>query len=269
MTADPRIRVLIHRTPADPHPSATLQSLTEQDLRFAESRGAGGTGAEPFETCIASGANPAQALNRAARDARTGYLAVAPAGARLSPRFLSACLEALETQPSAQAVFTGHTAGDATGLPFALHPMFRSVDLLRRNPVGPAFVVRRAAWEALGGLRPQLRLCLWDFWLRLVLHCADPGCIRHLPDLLANCPAPPRLPPREEARAKALLVAHTPGAFEPDVCRWALALLRGETWAWLVQRLGQGRIPSAREVRDLWAMGREAATLSRPLRHSA
>lgn len=203
-------------------------------------------------------ANSPQDINRAARDAAGEFLLLAPAGSRLTDGLLARSLETLEQSPGTLAVFPAHTAGDAMLRPLAAQGPFRPVTLMRRNPVGPVAMIRRVAWEELGGLRTGLSIsmALWDFWLRLVLAHPEKGSIRRLPAPLAHCPAQHAgLGPesRNDGRAKALLVVHTPGAFEADVCRWAMALLRGEDWA---RPHAFGLIPTAAEVRRMWEGGR-------------
>lgn len=253
MTTPPRLRVLVFHPRPGPMPATALDSLAGQDLS-----------PECLETVIATGPDPARALNRAAEGTKAEFLAVVPALARLHSRMLSRCLETLDADPAALAVFPGTTEVRAARP--ALPGPFRPAQLLRSNAVGRVFAVRRSTWEELGGLRTGPRLCFWDFWIRLALGSGAPGCIRRLPEVLASCPAGPGLSACEEGRAKALLVAHTPGAFEPDACRWAMALLRGEAWA---APFAPGRIPSPAEVRAMWAEAREADCNSRPLRRSA
>ena len=199
------------------------------------------------EVLDARGLTQAQALNLAARDGEAEHLALVPEGARLHPQFLSHCLAALRGRKSPQAAFCAHTAGSADIRPYSRRPAFRPEQLMRRNAVGPAALVQRTAWDILGGLHPHLDYSLWDFWLRLVL---QRGRLAQVPGLLAACPPLRRLPSEQDGRAKALLVVHTPGAFEPDVCRWALALLRGEGWA---APCDPGVIPSPRDVLALFA----------------
>lgn len=200
-------------------------------------------------------ANSPQDLNRSARDAVGEFLALVPAGSRLPEGLMARCLSALEKHPATQAAYPAHTAGDAAARPLVTQGPFRPATLMRRNAVGPVAVIRRSAWEKLGGLRTGLSLpmALWDFWLRLALAHPDPASIRRLPALLAQCPA--QRETRDDGRAKALLVVHTPGAFEADVCRWAMALLRGEAWA---RPHAPGLIPTAAEVRRMWESGRKA-----------
>lgn len=195
----------------------------------------------------ARGLNPAQALNLAAADGAAEHLALIPEGTRLHPQFMSRCLAAMRGRKSPQAVFCEHTAGSADIKPFSRRPAFRPEQLIRRNAVGPVALIQRTAWDILGGLHPALDYSLWDFWLRLVL---AGGRLAQVPGLMASCPALRRLPSEQDGRAKALLVVHTPGAFEPDVCRWALALLRGDPWA---APFEPGVIPSPRDVAALFA----------------
>lgn len=199
------------------------------------------------EVLDARGLSPAQALNQAATDGDAEHLALVPEGARLHPQFLSRCLSALRDRKRPQAAFCAHTAGSADQKPFSRRPPFQPEQLIRRNAVGPVALIQRTAWDILGGLRPALEYSQWDFWLRLVL---AGGRLTQVSGLLASCPALHRLSPLHDGRAKALLVVHTFGAFEPDVCRWALALLRGDPWA---APFEPGVIPSPRDVRALFA----------------
>lgn len=207
-------------------------------------------GFHSVEVQDAAGRSPVQALNAAASGGREQTLALVPEGARLSPRFAASCLDALERQ-QAQAAFSLHTAGtpDKTPLITAWNRVrpFSTEQLTRCNPIGPAALVRREAWKRLDGLRPGLQLFLWDFWLRLALSDGD---IVRVPELLAYCRPQHTLPPWQDGQAKALLVARMPGAFEPDACRWALALLRDEAWA---QPFLPGVIPAPGEVRAMHA----------------
>lgn len=193
------------------------------------------------------GLTPAQALNVAAEDGHAGHLALVPEGARLHPQFLSRCLSTMRGQMSPQVVFCEHTAGTEDMRPFLRRPSFRPEQLLRRNAVGPVALIQRTAWDILNGLHPNLEYSLWDFWLRLAL---AGGRLSQLPGLLASTPRLNRLTPEQDGRAKAMLVVHTPGAFEPDVCRWAMALLRGDAWAGPFE---PGVIPSSRDVSALFA----------------
>jgi hypothetical protein len=200
----------------------------------------------------------ARALNVAALPgddaAAEPWLCLVPEGTRLSPHCLARCLES--AGPGVQAVYPAHTAGSADGLPLLRMRPFRADQLTRANPVGPVALVRRNAWEELGGLRPKTRLHLWDLWLRMSF---AGGRILRVPELLAHCRPLHRLSPQRDGQAKALLVVGAPGVFEPDVCRWALALLRGDAWA---QPFEFGRIPGPREVRAMFA-GMETAIAPR------
>lgn len=207
-------------------------------------------GFQSVEVQDAAGQHPVQALNAAVSGGQEETLALVPEGARLSPRFAASCLDALERQ-NAQAAFPLHTAGTPDNSPLiaALNRVrpFSVEQLTRCNSIGPAALVRREAWGRLGGLRPGLQLHLWDFWLRLAL---SGGGIVRVPELLAYCRPPHKLPTWQDGQAKALLVASMPGAFDPDACRWALAFLRDEAWA---KPCAPGIIPSPREVRAMHA----------------
>lgn len=264
MTANERIRLLIHhRLSARAALMRTLASLAAQDIGpgridvvlasavpHAPSAQdseflCNALGLNSIRVLNATGMTPGMAMNAAARDADQGVLALVPEGALLSPKFLGSCLAALE-QDHAQAAYAAHTAGSPCGSPLVRLRPFHPEQLSRTNPVGPAALVRREAWERLGGLRSGLRLAQWDFWLRLVLSGSG---IAHVQRLQAFCPPTRRMPADLDGHSKALLVAETPGAFGPDVCRWALALLRGDPWA---SPFRPGIIPTSSEVRAMF-----------------
>lgn len=259
-----RIRVLIHCRGAGADLFRTLVSLACQtigpkrlNIALASTAPAEHTTAEArllhgalnfrsIELLDATSLHPAQALNIAALEGSEEWLVLVPEGTRLSPRFMARCMEAGRGQ-NVQGVYCSHTAGSPDSIPLARSRPFSPEQLVRMNPVGPASLVRREAWEKLGGLRIDTRLVMWDFWLRLAL---AHGRIIRVPDLLAFCRPLPQLSPWQDGKAKALLVVGMPGAFEPDVCRWAVALLRGDTWALPFE---PGRIPAPRDVQAMFA----------------
>jgi len=259
MTANAAVRVLTPCRSASAELLKTLVSLSTQDvgtarLEIALLR----RGGEPLldgeirllcqaldlrgvEEVDASKLSTSQALNLGATGGQAATLALVPEGARLHRRFLSRCLEAM-AHSGADAAFSAHTAGLADMRALIRRRPFRPEQLTRLNAVGPAALVRRSAWKRLGGLRAGVRLAQWDFWLRLLM---AGGTIADIPELLASCPPAERLPARQDGQAKAMLVVCMPGAFEPDVCRWAMALLRGEPWA---DPFAMGRVPGPRDV---------------------
>ena len=213
-----------------------------------------------------SGLTASQAINLAAQGS-ADHIAFVPEGARLHPEFLTRLLGALPDSQLA-AAFCGHTAGNAEGIAYVRSPAYQQEMLTRRNPIGPAVLIKAQSWNSLHGLRADLRLHWWDLWLRLVM---AGGQINQVPDLLASCPSGHRWGPKDDGTAKAMLVVQTPGAFAPDVCRWALAHLRGDSWATSFTR---GRIPTPRDVAELWsgfnpALRTGAPGWERPLSHSA
>jgi hypothetical protein len=264
MNATTRIRVLIHCRGAGAGITRTLVSLACQtigpqrlNIILASTAPAEHASTEAkllhsalgfgcLEVWDAATVHAAQALNNIAVEGDEKWLALVPEGSRLSPRFITRCLEALH-DAKAQAIYLSHTAGSPDYVPLTRVRPFSMEQLTRLNPVGPAVLVCRAAWEILGGLRPTAHLVMWDFWLRLAL---AGGLIVRVPDLLAYCPPLNRLTPWQDGQAKALLVVSSPGVFEPDVCRWALALLRGDSWA---KPFDIGLIPGPRDVRAMFA----------------
>jgi len=224
-----------------------LSSTTPTDHETSEARllhSALGFGS--LQVLDATGMAPAKALNIAALEGDEEWLVLVPEGTRLSPGFVSRCLEAAR-DGKVQAVYPSHTAGDPAKAPLTRVRPFSPEQLTRCNPIGPAVLLRRKAWELMGGLRPRVQLVMWDFWLRMAL---EGGKIIRVPELLAHCRPLHRLTPWQDGHAKALLVVAMPGAFEPDICRWALALLRGDAWA---KPFEAGQIPGPRDVRAMFA----------------
>lgn len=264
MTDTTRIRVLIHCRSAGADLFRTLvslacQSVGAQRLHIVLASTApqehnslearllqNSLGFKSVEVQDAAGQHPAMALNIAALGGKEEALALVPEGTRLSPRFIASSLRALESK-RAKAAYPMHTAGAPDAMPLIRLRPFSKEQLTRFNPVGPAALVLREAWQSLGGLRPGVQLTMWDFWLRLAL---SGGGIVRVPELLAFCRPLHKLPPWQDGQAKALLVVASPGAFEPDVCRWALAHLRGDAWA---QSFTPGVIPSPRDVQAMFA----------------
>jgi len=264
MNTNTRIRVLIHchsagvdlfrtlvslacQTVGPQRLDIVLASTAPQDHLTSEARLLHGSfGFKSMEVQDATGRHPAMALNIAALGGQEEILALVPLGARLSPRFVANSLQALDTK-QAQAAYPMHSAGTPDATPLVRIRPFNTEQLARFNPVGPAALVRREAWKRLGGLRSSVQLTMWDFWLRMAL---SGGGIARVPELLAFCRPLHKLPPWQDGQAKALLVAAIPGAFEPDVCRWALAHLRGDAWA---QPFAPGVIPAPRDVQAMFA----------------
>jgi len=275
MNTTTRVRVLIHcrsagtdlfrtlvslacQTVGPQRLNVVLASTTPQTHRTAEARLLQNSlGFKDLTVLDASGMHPSMALNIAALEGREEVLALAPEGARLSPRFVQSCLKALDAK-NAQAAYPLHTAGSPDATPLVRLRPFSTEQLTRCNPVGPAALIRRQAWENLGGLRPGLQLSQWELWLRLAL--SGGGLVR-VPELLAFCRPLHKLSPWQDGQAKALLVTTLPGAFEPDVCRWAMAHLRGDAWA---QPFTTGLIPAPRDVQAMFA-GLPVLQRTRPL----
>lgn len=272
MTDTTRIRVLIHCRSAGADLFRTLVSLACQSVgpqrmnilltstapqqhNSLEARLLQNSlGFKSVQVQDATGLHPAMALNIAALGGQEEALALVPEGSRLSPRFMASNLRTLEAK-QAKAAYPMHTAGTPDDMPLIRLRPFSKEQLTRFNPVGPAALVLREAWQSLGGLRPGVQLTMWDFWLRLALSGGD---IVRVPELLAFCRPLHKLPPWQDGQAKALLVVASPGAFEPDVCRWALAHLRGDAWA---VSFTPGVIPSPRDVQAMFAT---APTVLRP-----
>ena len=113
------------------------------------------------------------ALNQGVRNSRGQYLAFVPCGFELEPAFLDRCASTLERAADASALAPSvllHTADRRGGALWVAEGTVAAAVLADPHSVPPVFVVRRTAWEALGGFDERLNgLVEYEFWLRLVL----------------------------------------------------------------------------------------------------
>lgn len=109
------------------------------------------------------------ARNHAARHARGDVFCALDADDRLAPRWFERAVETLDANP--ELAFVSHwlqTFGDET---WTWTPVSCDLPaLLARNTVNGSALVRRQAFEAVGGYDEAMREGCedWDFWLRLV-----------------------------------------------------------------------------------------------------
>ncbi|GFK94476.1 hypothetical protein NNJEOMEG_02321 [Fundidesulfovibrio magnetotacticus] len=175
----------------------------------------------------------------------------------LLPRYLEACLEALER--GAQVVACDYEERSPEDSRIVRLADFDPALLRTQNILGIGSMMRREVFLALEGFRDHSDYEDWDFWVR-----AAHGGFRfaRVPEALyVHMRHGVGFSSRAEARdgrAKAAIVAATPGFFPPETRRWAKALLEGKPWA---QPLARGVIPreeDVRALRDAWAALRTA-----------
>ncbi len=109
------------------------------------------------------------------------------------PGFYATVGEMMDAQPHAVAAAVGCEDVDETGAVILTNPRLRGdrgvpddfvESIFAWNPVrAPSLVVRRSAYEAVGGFRHGLRFCAdWDMWKRIALH----GPVVYDPEVLAG-----------------------------------------------------------------------------------
>ena len=113
-------------------------------------------------------AGPASARNAGARAARGTYILPLDADDRLAPTFVAECVAALQAKPDAAFVYTDYRVFGDTVYVERLGD-YNLYNLLDRNTIPYASLIRRADWELAGGYDESVRVNYedWDFWLRL------------------------------------------------------------------------------------------------------
>jgi glycosyltransferase involved in cell wall biosynthesis len=120
---------------------------------------------------VAPGLGQAAAVNRGVAESRGEIVLVLNADDILYPGGVEALVGGLSRAPAALAVYGDavHIADDDTVIErYPTRPFDR--EALREScyVCQPAAAVRRSAWDAIGGMDPQLDLAMdYDFWIRL------------------------------------------------------------------------------------------------------
>lgn len=124
-------------------------------------------------TVVVADDRPGSALNRAVRACAGELVAVVPAGFVLPPTFLERCSIALGSAPEIAALAPGVEVRTPDGLGSgAWMPDGLQAAGVLADPASlpPVFVIRRSAWEAIGGFAEDLdALVELELWLRLTL----------------------------------------------------------------------------------------------------
>lgn len=113
-------------------------------------------------------AGPAAARNAGLRAAHGTYILPLDADDRLAPTFVAECVAALQANREAAFVYTDYRVFGDTVCVERLGD-YNLYNLLDRNTIPYAALIRRADWELAGGYDESLRVNYedWDFWLRL------------------------------------------------------------------------------------------------------
>ncbi len=199
-----------------------------------------------FENISVQGSgNVASLLNAGMGKAQGQWLMWLRPGDCLLPDWLEAARQAAGESSDADVIYT-----DSVFIGRKTSYLMRLEDdpcgLLRRvNPIGHAALIRSRLWEKIGGFTERSHRPDWEFWIRAAIRGAR---FVHVPRCLLGQSAASWSLPRvdEGGREKAMLVVRNHPFFDPIVVRWALALLRGDSWA---KAPADDRIPDGNEVR--------------------
>ena len=115
------------------------------------------------------------------RDGRAPYLAVLHDDDRWHPQFLERRLRFMDAHPNCGFVYSGHVVMNEEGRPLGrteprMRPgVYSSAAFFRRivrtSLVGfPSVMIRRKAYEAVGGEWRDVKYLDWDMWIRLSAH---------------------------------------------------------------------------------------------------
>jgi glycosyltransferase involved in cell wall biosynthesis len=113
-------------------------------------------------------AGPASARNAGFRAAHGTYILPLDADDRLAPTFVAECVAALQANPEAAFVYTDYRVFGDTVYVERLDS-YNLYNLLDRNTIPYASLIRRADWELVRGYDESVRVNYedWELWLRL------------------------------------------------------------------------------------------------------
>lgn len=167
---------------------------------------------------------------------------------RLGKNFLQQCVRTLEDNPGLDFAYSSFVQQTGQVDQIKRLPRFSPEALRQANIIGPAVLMRSELFGA------ELHYCEacpyadWDFWVRAAALQNSFARIA-TPLAFVDGVESVEMDPKADGAAKARIVCNTPGFFEPEVLRWALSLLRKESWA---KPYLPGIIPNAQDVARLW-----------------
>lgn len=184
-----------------------------------------------------------------------------------APRFLEACLEALEAAPQAGLAYTDCLCREGDAQRLVCAPEFDPKLLRTQNFLTSSPLMRRAVWDASRGFRDNTAYEDWDFWVQAAangfggVRAPEPLNVYWLHGDNYSFRAV-----AQDGPAKARVVLNNPDFFPPAVGSWARALLRGAPWA---APFGRGLIPRPEDVERLRAIAAGVLAARRGLRAGA
>lgn len=192
---------------------------------------------------------PAAARNKAVDASRGELLLFLRPDYRLDPKFLTTAYSVIEDYPETDIMYADYIRlapkNDRSVRPGMIQlPDFDDTLLQTRNFLGPAVLMRREAFERTAGFRDNTFYRDWDLWIQAAI---TGSAFYHVSYPLASCEhAKVSFRERaEDGRCKAMIVINNQSFFHVHTVRWALAYLRGESWA---QAFNFMVIPSAMDV---------------------
>jgi cellulose synthase/poly-beta-1,6-N-acetylglucosamine synthase-like glycosyltransferase len=180
-------------------------------------------------------ASASQAINAAAQRSTGELLLFMRPDYRLDPKYLTTAHTVFDDIPEADVMYADYIRLAPEKNPnvkpdLIQLPDFEDSLLQTMNFLGPAVMMRRNVWERLDGFRDNTTYRYWDLWVQ----AANAGSrFYHVNYPLASC-AHVKVPFRERAedgRRKAIIVINNQAYFHMHTVRWALAYLRGDSWA--------------------------------------
>lgn len=208
------------------------------------------TGLEAIQLAnLGDSVSPSLARNQGADMASGDFLLFLRPDYRLDPKYLTTAMSVFADHPSTDVMYADYIRlapkKNASGRPGMIQlPPFTDELLQGRNILGPAVLLSRSAWESTQGFRDNTMYRDWDLWIQAAL---AGNAFYHVAYPLASCEHR-KVSFRERAedgRYKAMIVINNQGFFNMHTVRWALAYLRGESWA---EAFGFMTIPSPMDV---------------------
>ncbi len=168
---------------------------------------------------------------------------------RLAPGYLAACLEGLESNPSASMAYTDYIHDESGAARTVCLPDFDADLLQNQNILPPSALFRRRVWEDSEGFRNNTAYEDWDFWVQAA--AKGHAGVRVAKPLFTHVIHGDNFSfsaQKDDARSKAAIVLNNQDFFPAAVRYWARGVLAGEPWAHPFPR---GIIPCLEDVTTL------------------
>lgn len=208
---------------------------------------------------------PGPVRNQGFAQARGEYLAYLDPDDAPAPRFLEACLEALDAHPEAGLAYADCIYSEGEAERRICAPEYDPQLLRTQNILTSPPLMRRQVWDQSRGFAANTAYEDWDFWVQAAangfggVRVAEPLYVYRQHGSNYS-----RRAQEQDGPAKARVVLNNPEFFDSAVRAWALGLLRGTAWA---APFGRGLIPRPQDVARLRAIA--AGVMARQRQKSA